>query len=114
MEKKMNYIKAFQTNHLPPGDMKSVKLGKKEILVANLDGEYFAIDNKCSHLGGSLAKGDLEENIVTCPRHGAEFDVKNGSAVGKAKIAVLKMGVKDLVSFPVKVEGLDVLIGFPE
>ncbi len=110
----MDYIKAFQTTDLPPGEMKSVKIGKKEILVANLDGEYFAIDNKCSHLGGSLAKGEQEGSIVTCPRHGAEFDLKTGSAVGKAKIAVLKMGVKDLASFPVKVEGPDVLIGFPD
>jgi len=55
-----------------------VVVGGKEVLLANVDGSYFAIANKCTHAGGSLAKGSLEGSIVTCPRHGSQFDLKTG------------------------------------
>ena len=53
----------------------------------------------------------LDGGTVTCPRHGAQFDVKTGKAVGDAKVAFMKMKVKDVESFPVKVEGTDILVG---
>jgi 3-phenylpropionate/trans-cinnamate dioxygenase ferredoxin subunit len=79
-----------------------------------MDGSLYAIANKCSHLGGSLAKGSLEGSTVTCPRHGAQFDLKTGAAVGKARIAIVNMGVKDIKSYPVKIVETQVLVGIPE
>jgi nitrite reductase/ring-hydroxylating ferredoxin subunit len=64
----------------------------------------YAIINRCTHAGGSLAQGVLEGGIVTCPRHGARFDVKTGKAVGEAKIGSIKMKVKDEESCMVKVK----------
>jgi nitrite reductase/ring-hydroxylating ferredoxin subunit len=55
----------------------------------------------------------LNGSIVTCPRHGAQFDVKTGKAVGGAKIAFIKMQVKDEESYMVKVEGTTILVGLP-
>lgn len=109
----MEYVKVLDASELPMGEMRKVEIRGKQILVANLDGTYHAIANKCSHLGGSLAKGSLDGNIVTCPRHGAKFDLKTGGAVGDAKIAVLKIGVKDVESYPVKIEGTEIMIGLP-
>lgn len=107
----MEYTKVAEKNEIPINTMKMVMVGGKEVLVSNVDGEYFAINNKCTHLGGSLAKGDLEGSIVTCPKHHAQFDVKTGQAIAEAKLGFIKMKVKDEPSYEVKVEGDSVLVG---
>jgi 3-phenylpropionate/trans-cinnamate dioxygenase ferredoxin subunit len=107
----MEYIRVADKAELLANKMIMVVVGGKEVLLANVDGSYYAIANKCSHLGGSLAKGSLEGCIVTCPRHGAQFDVKTGRAVGEAKIGFIKMKVKDEESYSVKVDGTDILVG---
>lgn len=107
----MEFTKVVNKNELLPNQMKMVVVGGKEVLLTNVDGTYYAIANKCTHLGGSLAKGSLDGSIVTCPRHGAQFDVKTGQAVGEAKIAFVKMKVKDEPTYTVKVDGADVLVG---
>jgi 3-phenylpropionate/trans-cinnamate dioxygenase ferredoxin component len=110
----MEFEKVLEVAELPNNQMVMVLVGGKEVLLANVDGSYHAIANKCTHLGGSLVKGDLKGNIVTCPRHGAQFDVKTGQAVGEAKIAFMKMGVKNEESYVVKVEGSNIMIGIPD
>ncbi len=90
--------------------MKKITLGSKEILIANVGGSYYAIGNKCTHAGGDLSKGSLDENIVTCPNHGSRFDVTTGKSISGPKILFITLKVKDEPSFPVKVEGNNVLI----
>jgi 3-phenylpropionate/trans-cinnamate dioxygenase ferredoxin subunit len=107
----MEYVKVADKADLPPNKMIMVVVGGKEALLANVDGSYYAIANKCSHAGGSLAKGSLDGSIVTCQKHGARFDVKTGQAVGDAKIGFIKIKVKDEESYKIKVEGADILVG---
>ncbi len=107
----MEYIRVADKAELPANKMILVVVAGKEVLLANVDGSYHAIANKCTHLGGSLSKGSLEGSIVTCPRHGARFDVKTGQAIGNARIGFIKMSVKDEVSYTVKVEGTDIFVG---
>jgi 3-phenylpropionate/trans-cinnamate dioxygenase ferredoxin subunit len=107
----MEFVKVADTSALPVGKTMLVTVGGKEILLANLDGTYYAIANKCTHLGGSLAKGTLGGSIVTCPKHGAQFDVRTGQAVAAAKIAFVKMRVRDEVKYEVKVDGGSILVG---
>ena len=109
----MEFVKVADTSTLPAGKMMVVTAGGKEILLANVDGAYYAITNKCTHLGGSLVKGNLNGSVVTCPRHGAQFDVKTGQAVSEAKIAFVKMKVRNEVRYEVKVDGTDILIAIP-
>ena len=109
----MGYVRVADTTEVPVNTMIIVVAGGKEILLSNVDGSYYAIANKCTHLGGSLGKGVLEGGIVTCPRHGAQFDVRTGSAVGEAKILFIKTEVKDEESYQVKVEGADILVEIP-
>ncbi len=107
----MEYIKVADTSELPSNKMKIVVVAGKDVLLANVEGSYYAINNKCTHMGGSLAQGSLDGTTVTCPKHGARFDLKTGNAVGEAKIGFLKIKVKDEVNYTVKVEGTDILIG---
>jgi 3-phenylpropionate/trans-cinnamate dioxygenase ferredoxin subunit len=55
---------------LPPGEVKIVRAGELAIGVYNLGGEYYAIEDRCSH--------DVEAGVAICPRHGSEFDVRTG------------------------------------
>ncbi len=107
----MEFVEVLNVSELPENQMAKVSAQGKDILIANLEGTYYAIANKCTHLGGSLAKGELDGGLVTCPRHGARFDVKTGESVREAKIAIVKMQVKDVESYPVKVEGTKILVG---
>ncbi len=109
----MEFVKVAETTALPPGKMMKVTADKKEILLVNVDGAYYAIANKCTHLGGSLVNGKLNGNLVTCPRHGSTFDVKTGKAANGAKIGPLKFNVRDETRYEVKVEGTDILVGIP-
>ena len=70
-------------DELPPGEVKIVRAGELAIGVYNLNGEYYAIEDRCSHDDGPLAEGDfdVEEAVAICPRHGARFDIKTGKAL---------------------------------
>jgi 3-phenylpropionate/trans-cinnamate dioxygenase ferredoxin component len=67
-------------DELPPGSVKIVRAGSVAVGVYNLDGEYYAIEDRCSHDDGPLAEGefDAEEAVVICPRHGSKFDIRSG------------------------------------
>jgi len=64
-----------------PGQMKKVSVDENEILVTNIDGNYFAIDDTCTHAGATLSEGKLEDSTITCDWHGAKFDCKNGKLI---------------------------------
>ena len=65
---------------LPPGHVKIVRAGELAIGVYNLNGDFYAIEDRCSHDDGPLAEGDfdVETGVAICPRHGSEFDVRTG------------------------------------
>ena len=75
------WVKVAATSEILPGMMKSYQVAGKEILVANVNGNYYSIDNRCTHIGGPLARGKLTGNVVECPLHGSQFDVRTGSVV---------------------------------
>jgi 3-phenylpropionate/trans-cinnamate dioxygenase ferredoxin subunit len=68
---------------LPPGEVKIVRAGELAIGVYNLNGELYAIEDRCSHDDGPLAEGDfdVEEAVAICPRHGSHFDIRTGRAL---------------------------------
>jgi nitrite reductase/ring-hydroxylating ferredoxin subunit len=63
---------------VPEGKMKGFTVGSKYILIANFDGNFYALDAVCPHRGGYLPVGKLEKKILTCPVHGAEYDITTG------------------------------------
>jgi len=107
----MEYVKVAQTTEVMDGAKKRIDLGDRVLLVTNIHGQYYAMDNRCPHMGGSLYDGKLEGDHIICPKHGTVFDVKTGKVVQNGKIAFIKLNVSDVNAYPVKVEGTDILIG---
>jgi len=106
----MGFIKVAVAADVAAGKSKRVAVGNEAILLANIDGSYYAISDKCPHMGGTLSNGKLEGKIVTCPRHGTKFDVTSGKMVAGGKLAFITLKVKDDKSYPVKLEGNDILV----
>jgi nitrite reductase/ring-hydroxylating ferredoxin subunit len=99
----MKYIKVASTKNLPSGEKINAKIGNKEILVINLNDNYYAIGNICTHKGCKLSNGTLIEGKIECPCHGSVFDIKNGKVMsGPAK--------KSEPVFKVKIEGDQILV----
>ena len=69
-------------NDVPPGERIVVEVGSKKIVLFNIDGKFYAIDNTCPHRGGPLGEGSLHGTAVNCPWHGAQFDVTSGQVLG--------------------------------
>ncbi len=107
----MKYIKIAQTTELSKRKKKKIAFENREILLVNIEGSFYAVDNKCTHMGGSLYDGNLEGNNIICPKHGSVFDVRTGEVAQSGKILFINVKVKDLHTYPVKIEGGDILIG---
>jgi 3-phenylpropionate/trans-cinnamate dioxygenase ferredoxin component len=107
----MKYTLIAHTTELPAGQKKKVILENREILLVNIEDSFYAIDNRCSHMGGSLFEGNMDGYSVICPRHGSRFDVRTGKLIETGKILYIKVKAADLHSYPLKVEGTDILIG---
>ncbi len=98
-----DYVKVATNDELAPGQGKVVEVQGKEIALFNVGGAYFAIDNMCTHEEASLADGEISGFEVTCPLHGAKFDVRSGRVVGPP-------AYDDVTSYSVRVSGADVEI----
>lgn len=68
-------------DEIPVGSTKRVSVGGTSLLICNVDGDFYAIEDVCTHDGGPLDQGDLEGTRIMCPRHGALFDVTTGAAL---------------------------------
>lgn len=106
----MVYTRAVRASEIPAGSMKMIMVAEREILVANVNGNYYAIHNRCTHNNGDLSKGTLEGNVVACPKHGQRFDLTTGKSIQGPKVGFLKLKGKDTNQFAAKVEGDDLLI----
>ncbi len=76
------YIKVANADELQPGQGKLVTAGDQRVALFNVDGTCYAINDTCTHKGGPLSDGALEDDVVTCPWHGARFCVRDGQVQG--------------------------------
>ena len=76
------FVKVATMSDLAPGQSKKVEIAGKTVAVFNIGGSYHAMDDTCTHRGGPLSEGQVEGNVVTCPWHGAKFNVTSGEVVG--------------------------------
>ncbi len=100
----------FQTmakaSEIAPGEMKLVNVAGQNVVVANVEGTFFAFGNECTHVGGPLVEGELEGETVTCPWHATVFNVKTGQASeGPGSSAV--------PTYEVRLEGDEIQIAKP-
>ena len=74
--------KVASKNDVGPGQCISVEVGGQQVALFNVEGSYYAIGDTCTHKGASLSEGEADSTIVTCPWHGARFDLRTGDAAG--------------------------------
>src|SRR5208283_68867 len=135
----MSFFKVAKVSEIPVGTMKHVEAGGKELCIANDNGKFYAMDDRCGHENARLSRGSLMDAIVTWPMHSSQFDVTTGKLMSwpvlelgglkemftgcpeKVKKAVAQMfeGIADeqrLIKtydqtvYEVKVDGSDVLV----
>ncbi len=75
------FVSVAKVSETAPGHISVREVDGKRVALCNVDGQFYAIDDVCTHDGGPLDQGVLEGNRVECPRHGAKFDVTTGRAV---------------------------------
>ena len=91
---------------VPAGQVRVLTVGGRRLAVCNVDGEYFAVDDLCTHDGGPLGEGELVDHQVECPRHGARFDLKTGKAL--CLPAIVPIG-----TYQVELRGQEIWIAVP-
>jgi nitrite reductase/ring-hydroxylating ferredoxin subunit len=96
-------VKVAETKDVAPGTGKVVEAEGRSLALFNVAGTFHAIDNTCTHEGGPLGEGELTGEVVCCPWHSAEFNVKTGEVLCPPADEAVR-------SFPVKVQGNDVLV----
>ena len=74
------FVPVGPADMLKPGQATIIDIEDDSIVLANFEGDYYAIENRCSHDDGPLGKGRVVGCLIECPRHGAKFDVRDGSA----------------------------------
>ncbi|VVB77132.1 Sulredoxin [uncultured archaeon] len=99
----MDFVRIGMMSDIPKGGMKGFVIDGKKILVAEVDGKYYAMDSVCSHMKGPLEKGTLAGKDIQCPWHGSIFDVTTAKVVGGP-------AMRDLVSYEVKSENGEVFV----
>jgi 3-phenylpropionate/trans-cinnamate dioxygenase ferredoxin subunit len=90
------YVTVLDADALAPGQAARVVVGDEEIALYNVDGEFFATSDICSHEEASLSDGELFDHVVECPLHGARFDVRTGKPLSLPAVYPVK-------TFPVRV-----------
>jgi 3-phenylpropionate/trans-cinnamate dioxygenase ferredoxin subunit len=99
----MAFVKVAKASGVPAGIVVGYETDRKSVAIVNLDGKFYAFEDRCPHRGAKLSTGLLSGNLVVCPLHGSQFDVTTGEKVYGPAHGPIK-------TYPVKVDGDDVLL----
>jgi 3-phenylpropionate/trans-cinnamate dioxygenase ferredoxin subunit len=103
---KVEFLEIAPASELPPGERLFVEIEGRSIVIFNIAGEFFSIADVCSHDDGPVGEGDIEGYKITCPRHGAQFDVRTGKVVQMPAVV-------DIPAYPVQVRDGNIFLGIP-
>ena len=106
-ESKIEYLDIAPASELPNGERLFVEIEGKPIVIFNIAGQFYSIADICSHDDGPVGEGDLEGFDITCPRHGAGFDVRTGKVISMPAVV-------DIPAYPVKVVDEMIQLGIPK
>jgi len=98
-----DWITVAKVSELAPGGFRKVDADGAQIVVFNLGGEYFAIEDVCTHDGGQLTGGTVEGDQIVCPRHGARFCIRTGAAL-------CAPAYEPVAKFPVHIENGEIQV----
>jgi 3-phenylpropionate/trans-cinnamate dioxygenase ferredoxin component len=106
------YVKVGAAGEFTDGSKKKVTVEGQEILVARVGNEFYAVANRCPHMGGDLSAGKLDGTVITCPRHGSQFDLRDGKNLRWMKGSGIMSSIgktlkspRPLAAYKVMVEG---------
>jgi 3-phenylpropionate/trans-cinnamate dioxygenase ferredoxin component len=106
-ESEVDYLDIIPADQLPVDERLFIEIEGRSVVVFNVAGQIFAIADVCSHDDGPVGEGDLDGYAITCPRHGAQFDLRTGK--------VLQMpAVIDIPAYPVRVVRGTLQLGIPK
>jgi 3-phenylpropionate/trans-cinnamate dioxygenase ferredoxin subunit len=103
----VEFVAIAPVDQLPLGERMFVDAGQSQIVIINLAGNLYAIGDVCSHDNGPLGEGEIEENEIICPRHGARFDIRTGKTMGLPALV-------DIPAYPVRVREGMIEVGLPK
>jgi 3-phenylpropionate/trans-cinnamate dioxygenase ferredoxin subunit len=103
---KCDFIDIAPAQDLPNGQRMFVDIDEEKIVIFNIAGSYYAIADVCSHDDGPVGDGELDGYEITCPRHGAVFDVRTGQVLSLPAIV-------DIPAYPVRLVDGQIQIGLP-
>ena len=99
------FIAIAMVGELEDGDLRKIKVGGKAVVLAKVGDRYYAATDSCPHQGGSLSMGRLNATVITCPFHGARFDLADGSVLHWAGLEKKPpKNAKPFETFEVKLE----------
>ena len=100
------WLTVAQADDVPEGKVIVVTVGMRRLALCNVNGQYYVIDDVCTHDGGPVDQGELDGEEIECPRHGARFDVTTGRATCMPAVVPVK-------TYQVRVEGGEVQVNVP-
>ena len=106
-ESKVEFLEIAPSSELPDGERLFVEIGGKPIVIFKIAGQYFSIADICSHDDGPVGEGQLNGYNITCPRHGAQFDVRTGKVVQMPAVV-------DIPAYPVRLMDGMIQLGIPK
>ncbi len=98
----MAFLRAAKKDEIPDGSIREFQVNGTTIALANVGGQFYALNNTCLHRGGPLGQGELEDSVVTCPWHGWQYDVTSGKVTANPTVGV--------ETYKVEVRGEDVFV----
>lgn len=104
---KVEFLDIAPVSELPNGERLFIEAEGKSLVIFNIADQFFAIGDICSHDDGPVGDGDIEGFNIVCPRHGGEFDIRNGQAVQMPAVV-------DIPAYPVRVVDDMIQVGIPK
>ena len=106
-ESKVEFVEIAPADELPNGERLFVEIEGKPLVIFNIAGQFFSIGDVCSHDDGPVGEGDIEGHTITCPRHGAEFDIRTGKVMSMPAVV-------DIPAYPVRLVDGMIQVGMPK
>jgi 3-phenylpropionate/trans-cinnamate dioxygenase ferredoxin subunit len=98
-----DFVKVATASSVPDPGRYTLEIGERVVVLIHVSGQFYCIDDVCSHDGGPLGNGPWENHYVACPRHGARFDIRSGKALTMP-------ATEPIAVHEVKIEGNDVFV----
>lgn len=100
------FVRVASRSDIPAGEMRSFVVDHVSVVICNVNNEFFALADECSHDSAPISDGTLDGKTIVCPRHGATFDLQTGDVTGPPAV----VGID---KYELKLEGEDILIMAP-